>query len=371
MENSMNRKKIFWLTADYFYDVDLPIVPEIAKHHCIDWHIFLDYAKSYNDDEILSADLPETDQLKVFVVNSKLKGKDPRRLLLFLKMIRKIKRGKYDIVYINLFDSFYFFPLLYLCRIKNIVYACHDVVIHVGFKKLYLIEKIILHKFQNFHIFSQEQYNTFIAKLPEKNVFMARLALKDFGKSEAQPLDDKIVFTYFGVIRENKGIEYLIEAGNKLHETHHGKFMINIFGYTPEWEQFEKQIKYSESFNLEIRRIENSEIPDIFCSSHFIVLPYKDVTQSGILKIAYNYCTPAICSDFNGFREYVEDGNNGYLFQPMDSDDLCRKMKYIIEHFEDYASIKQNLQNFVEKHCSINAITAEYLKFFDKPLKIK
>jgi len=364
-----NQKRIFWITAGYFYDVDLPIVSEIAKQHCIDWHIFLLYCKSYNDDEILSTTFPENDNLKVSVHQSGLREKDPRNLLECAKLIKTIKKEKYDIVYID-GDSFYLFPLLYACRVKNVICACHDVIPHVGEEKLaIMMQEFIIHRFKNFHIFSQEQYDIFMSNYPAKNVFMARLALKDFGKSEVKPPDDKIVFTYFGVIRENKGIEYLIEAGNQLHKTHRGKFIINILGYTPEWEKYETQIKYPEAFNLDIRRIENSEIPKIFCSSHFIVLPYKDISQSGILHIAYNYCTPAICPDFKGFREYVEDGNNGYLFQPMDSNDLYCKMTHIIEHFDDYLQIKQNLKNFVEKNCSINAITDVYLKFFDKPLK--
>jgi len=369
MVKNQNKKKIIWLTSSYFYDVDLPIVPVIAKNHCIDWYIFLEYSKSYNDDEILSTTFSKNDNMNVTVNKSKMRVKDPRRILLFLKLIKMIKKEKYDIVYINRFDIF-LFPLLYLCKVKNVVYACHDVVSHVGFNKYFdFMQKFIFNRFKNFHIFSQEQYNIFMSKYSGKNVFMARLVLKDFGKSEMKPKTNKIVFTYFGEIRENKGIEYLIEVGNKLYETHHGHFIINIFGYTPEWEKYEKQIKYSEVFNLDIRRIKNNEIPDIFCSSHFVVLPYKDVTQSGILNIAYNYYTPVISSDFKGFKEYVDDGENGFLFKPMDSDDLYRKMKYIIEHFEDYLQIKQNLMDFVEKNCSINSITDEYLKFFDKPIK--
>lgn len=366
-----NKKKIFWLTVDYFYDVDLPIVPEIAKHHNVDWLIFLEYGgKDYNEDEILSTVFPETDNLKVFINKSKLREKDPRRFLFYLKLIKKIKKEKYDFVYINRFEFFYLFPLLYLCRVKNVIYACHDVVPHVGLNsKFHKLNRFVFNRFQNFHVFSQEQYNIFTAKYPSKNVFLARLALKDFGKSETTSPENKIVFTYFGNIRENKGIEYLIEAGNKLHETHHGKFTINILGYTSEWDKYEKLIKYSDSFSLGIRRIENTEIPKIFCASHFIVLPYKDVTQSGVLKIAYNYCTPVICSDFKGFREYVKDGNNGFLFQPMNSDDLYRKMKHVIEYFEDYSQIKQNLKKFVEKNCSINAIVDEYLKFFNNQSK--
>jgi len=362
------KKKIFWLTAGYYYDVDLPIVPEIAKQHRIDWHIFLEYAKCYNEDEILSTNFTETDNLKRSINIFKLREKDPRIILDFLKLIKIIKKGKYDIVYIDGCTSLYFFPLLYLCRVKNIIYACHDVVPHVGFdKSLGYIQKFIFKRFSNFQVFSKEQYNIFKIKYPGKNVFMARLALKDFGKSEMNPPSDNFVFTYFGAIRENKGIEYLMEAGNKLHETHPGKFKINIFGYTPEWRKYEKHIRYPEAFNLDIRKIDNSEIPNIFCSSHYIVLPYKDVTQSGILSIAFNYLIPVICSDYKGFREYIEHGNNGFLFRPMDSDDLYDKMKKIIESPPNaYQQIKQNLQDFVEMNCSIFAITNEYMNFFNQ-----
>jgi len=365
------KKKIFWLTADNFYDTDVHIVPEIANHHYIDWYLFLGHKKSYYENEIMTTTYPNNDNLTVTVHKSKVRARDPRRIREFLMIIKLIKKGKYDIVYIDMFDWLYLFPLLYVYRVKKIVYAVHDVVIHVDDKYGKMsdfMQNFIITRFHNFHIFSEQQYHIFISKYPKKNVFMARMALKDFGKSEMNPPANKIVFTFFGSIRENKGIEYLIEAGNKLHETHHGKYIINIFGFTPEWEKYEKLIQYSEAFNLDIRKIENSEIPDIFCTSHFIVLPYKDVTQSGILHIAYFYSTPAICSDFGGFKEYVEDGVTGFLFQPMDSDDLYRKMKHTIEHFEDYLQIKQNLKNFVDMNCSIDAIVDSYLRYFNHPL---
>jgi len=369
-QNEEVKPKIFWLTGDNYFDVDYPIVPKMAEEYCIDWHIFLGYNKSYNEDEILSTHFPANENLKVSIHKSKVRARNPKRISEYLKLIKTIKAGKYNIIYIDMFDMSYLFPLLFLFRIKKIVYACHDFDIHVGFELgfiAFLLKKFNFRCFKNFQFFSKSVHNKFIEKYPKKNTFMARLALKDFGESQVNPPTDKIVFTYFGTIRENKGVEYLIEAGNSLYETYKDKFIINILGHTSEWLKYDKQIKNREAFNLDIRGIENHEIPNVFCSSHFIILPYKDVSQSGVLHIAYNYYTPAICPDFDGFREYIDNNETGYLFEPQNSDSLKKVMeKIIIDDNRDYPKIKSGLNKFIEKNISSKAITKEYIHFFNK-----
>jgi glycosyltransferase involved in cell wall biosynthesis len=264
----------------------------------------------------------------------------------------------------------YFFPLLSIfTKKKNIIYAAHDVVDHKNVKKRKLIQlykRFIFKTFGHFHLFSRTQQELFLSLYPEKNTFYAPLMLKDFGEPKLKNRDDKINFLFFGIIRENKGLNLLIEAGNKLAKHYSDKFKITIAGKCYNWDYYSNVIEHPENFELTIRTIQNLEIPDLFNSADYLILPYLDVTQSGPLLIAYNYNLPVIASNHKGFSEYIKHGDNGYLFETENGHELYGIMKGIIraKNFQ-INQIKKNLSEFVEKNISLNLISKNYIDFFN------
>jgi len=83
---------------------------------------------------------------------------------------------------------------------------------------------------KNIHIFSKTQKAIFKKLYKNKNILNVPLALKDFGKSRKESTNNVIRFLFFGAIRENKGLEYLIEATNKLSDKYKGRFKVQIVG---------------------------------------------------------------------------------------------------------------------------------------------
>ena len=74
----------------------------------------------------------------------------------------------------------------------------------------------------------------------------------------------------------------------------------------------------------------NEEVPLYFFAADLVVLPYNEVTQSGILQIAYAFGKPVVATDLGGFREAVEDGKNGYLVPLKDIQGLAEKCVVIL-----------------------------------------
>ena len=207
-------------------------------------------------------------------------------------------------------------------------------------------------------------------KYKKKNTFYAPLALKGFGVAkESEIARDKVVFLFFGSIRENKGLEYLIAAANKLYEKYGNKFVVKIYGGCSNWEHYSKIIRYNECFDLQIRRIENDEVANLFSASDYLILPYKDVTQSGPLLISYYYGIPVIASDHDGFREYIQDKENGFLFNNRDSNDLYCVMSRILDGNYNDKKIKENLLKFVSDNIEIEKIITLYDKAFGEIIK--
>ncbi len=355
-------KKIFWLTGSSFFDVDEHIVPAFCKRYEINWFVVIQRKSFFKKKDIDS--ILKSNDIKGISVNwpklSSLKS-----LIYYVKLSLKIKAGNYDLIYIDFLGLPYMFFIFYLLRIdkEKIIYACHDFIDHVEIKNRTFItyyKKFVFSKYQNFHLFSKTQLELFNQKY-KKNAFYAPLTLKGFGESNKKKHNDgKVHFLFFGKIQERKGLEYLIKATNMLCQKYSGRFIVKIYGGCYNWKFYEKMIDSMDCFELCIRRIENIEIPGIFSTSDYLILPYKDVTQSGPLLISYYYNIPVIASNHPGFNEYIQDGVNGFIFENRNPQSLALVMQNIIENKFDYQFICSNLNNYVKNELALDKILNLY-----------
>lgn len=361
------KNRVFWITGSCFFDVDENVLPGISKYFFIYWVIIRQKGSFYTKEQMAS--FMDKHKIDGYVV-------DLERMLsfnaigIYLRIIKLMHQLKADLCYVNFIGLPFLFPMLFISGIskRKIVYACHDYVDHVNIKNrswLIVYKKFIFRAFGNFHFFSRTQQSLFEHE-HSKFSFYAPLALKGFGEPTAiRAKSELVTFLFFGTIRENKGLEILLKAGNRLYEQYAGKFVIRIYGGCINWSKYQSIIKHDECFDLQIRNISNDEIPNLFSSSNYLVLPYRDVTQSGPLLISYYYKLPVIASDHDGFREYVNDKQNGFLFQDGDSDNLYEVMSSIIEKRYDYDIMRKNLTLFIEQNCTLDNIINLYKKEFE------
>ena len=126
-------------------------------------------------------------------------------------------------------------------------------------------------------------------------------------------------------------------------------------------------IKYPDVFELDIRRIPNEEVANLFAVSDYFVLPYQDIAQSGAITVAFQYNVPVIVSDIPQFAEFVEEGKTGLCFKSEDVVSLADIMQYAIENHADiYSGLKENQALFVRETLSLDSIVARYRAYFDK-----
>lgn len=124
---------------------------------------------------------------------------------------------------------------------------------------------------------------------------------------------------FFGLIRDYKGLDLLIDAmaDPRLEELH---IQLIIAG-----EYYSKKEKYTQlikSHNLENRVhevdkfIPDEDVATYFNAADLVVQPYKSATQSGVTQIAYHFNKPMIVTDVGGLREMCPDGKVGYVVEP-------------------------------------------------------
>ena len=120
-------------------------------------------------------------------------------------------------------------------------------------------------------------------------------------------------------------------------------------------------------FDLRIGRVENDDIPNLFGESHYFVTPYQDIAQSGSVIVAINYECPVIASNLEAFREYVTDGETGYLIKPADVEALTAVMiDILVSNNANYKNMRNRIKKIKDADFNSQAIIDKYIAFFDK-----
>lgn len=362
-------KMITWVTPDYFLETDIYIVPDLAKSFKIQWII----EHGCNKGQIpFYADLQrlrEIDNLNIEYIKSPTANPlSPVLWGFYWRLISKIKSYKSDAIYSAILGAPYIpFCIMRIPR-QKIVFAAHNVttprgVKHYTLTKLYM--GLVWIWFKNFQNFSMAQYNLLRTRYHDKNNFYAPFALKDYG-APTNKMNDIITFLSFGRIRGYKRIDVLIDAAQRVKELCDIPFKIIIAGECGNWDKYQSMIKYPEIFDLHIQNIDNNSIPNLFGESHYTVLPYQDIAQSGALFVCINYSRPSILSFLPAFSEYLTNGVDGLFIRPANVDDLVDKMLYVIKNHNDiYPALVKNLNDKKANNFDKSVIVEKYKQYFN------
>jgi len=127
---------------------------------------------------------------------------------------------------------------------------------------------------------------------------------------------------FFGLIRDYKGLDMLIEAWAALRRERRigadcrlivaGEFYADRKPYI----DLIGRCGLSGEVVLHDWFVPDAEVRHYFSAADFLVLPYRSATQSGVTQIAYQFELPMIVTDVGGLAEIVPDGRAGYVVRP-------------------------------------------------------
>ncbi len=163
---------------------------------------------------------------------------------------------------------------------------------------------------------------------------------------------------FFGRIRPYKGIEYLLDAFRLLSDGKRSNYRLIIAGepkkgseeYLHEIQQAVERDFGPGQVILRIQFIPDDEMELYLKGADVLVLPYKEIFQSGVLFLAYSFGLPVVATDVGSFREEIVEGSTGFLCQPGDpaelagaiekyfGSDLFKNLKVRRQELKDYAN---------------------------------
>jgi D-inositol-3-phosphate glycosyltransferase len=145
---------------------------------------------------------------------------------------------------------------------------------------------------------------------------------------------DKTIL-FFGRIRPYKGLEYLLAAYHLLLADKRANYRLIVAGepkkgseeYLQEIRQtVEKEFAQGQVI-LRIQFIPDEDMELYLKGADVLVLPYKEIFQSGVLFLAYSFGLPVVATDVGSFREEIVEGRTGFLCKPGDPAELAKALE--------------------------------------------
>jgi len=288
-----------------------------------------------------------------------LARKVSRVLIYYARLIRYALTARpkvFHILWNNKFEYFDRTILMLFYRLcgKKIVFTAHNVNIgrrdsmdgHLNRLTLKLQYRLVDHIFVHTEKMRDELRSDFGVREQAITVLVHPLnvAVPDTqltpGEAKAQLgiRDDERTILFFGAIAPYKGLDFLVTAFQQI-VARDAKHRLIIAGRPKGGcEKYLEDLQKTISRTMDRTRViqDISYIPDqkmefYFKAADVLVLPYREIFQSGILFLAYSYGLPVVAADVGSFRETLIEGRTGFLCRPHDPGDLAKTIERYFE----------------------------------------
>ena len=286
-------------------------------------------------------------------------------LILFLFLLR----NKFDIIHCAWPPNLYEF-ILYVLRGKMVL-TVHDPFPHTGHDSFIvrLRRKVAFCLIPRLIILNQTQRKEFLEfyHLPEHRVFNSRLSsynyLHTITPDYTNVPQEATYILFSGRISPYKGLDFLLPAMEGVHKTcpdcqlviaGGGKFHFEISRY--------QSLDYIDIRNL---FIPDSELVALIRNCAFMVCPYTDATQSGVVMSAFAFDKPVIATNVGGLPEMVRHNHYGLVIKEKDINSLANAITLLWKHPEKVKSYSDEIkQSYGTGELSWKKIAEDMIKIY-------
>lgn len=380
--------KVLYYTHTYFLDCDLPLVEQLIKKG-IDVLLIIDlpYYQLQSTMVNISKQIPQNDVLnvssyselgfishyisldKVFVLNRCCKVYEYGNLLLRRTFAKIIKQYEPDVIhctdFIDLSDFF-----LYIYR-KKILQVVHDPFPHSGertFKKS-ILRTLEYKMVKNYVLLNSRQKKEFLFKnkLKASHIYQAALGvyscLHEF-KNENNIVGGEQYILFFGRISPYKGVEYLIQAVEQLHQENMDVTLVIAGGGNLYFKNILSGKPYVKVIN---NFLSMDELYSLIAHCKFVVCPYIDATQSGVIMSAFALDKVVVGTDVGGIPQMLRYGELGPIVPPKS----IKELSVIIKSLCLNERLLDNYRSKIQEACthgvfSWEKIAEKYINVYKK-----
>jgi len=145
--------------------------------------------------------------------------------------------------------------------------------------------------------------------------------------------NDERAILFFGRIAPYKGLEYLIAAFRQVLDRQKN-YRLLIAGRPDRCEEYWRSIRQGISEDaqtghilLKAEFIPDDETEVYFKAADVLVLPYREIYQSGVLFLGHSFGLPVLAADVGSLKDEIVEGKTGFTFRTEDPADLVRAIE--------------------------------------------
>jgi glycosyltransferase involved in cell wall biosynthesis len=166
---------------------------------------------------------------------------------------------------------------------------------------------------------------------------------------------DRLIILFFGSIRENKGLDVLLRALERVRQCKPETLLV-VAGALYRELSFDKYAEIIKQANLSgnvrtfLRFIDENEVDLFFAASDIVVLPYiRFESQSGVLLRAYAHKLPVVVTNVGAMGESVSKDKVGLVVKPGSIEELADA---VINALSEPDKLRSNYtKELHEKYC--------------------
>lgn len=253
---------------------------------------------------------------------------------------------------------------------KKLVVTVHDPFPHSGeyTVRTEVFSKLLFRFVSRFILLNNTMLDAFCRRyhIQKSIVRCSRLGLYDvvnlFGGRERTSLSEVTgrYILFFGRISPYKGLDYLISAMDKIAESHKDiSLVIAGKGTLPDSVSGKDYLKVINDY------IANDDLVALIRNAMFVVCPYTDATQSGVVSTVLALRTPMAVTDTGTMGEMVRAFNAGVVVPPKDSQSLAEAMAKMVDKPESLGQFKESIIRYQQDGAySWDCIASEYIELY-------
>lgn len=285
-----------------------------------------------------------------FIVNTNKRNLVFSSIKLFVDTWKYIRKIDPDIIQMEEISLRRVILLPFIYFIKKFFVIIHDSTPHSGENiwkarlPRYLFFKLPISK--NYIFYSKFSKNQFEQNRNKDK--RPKLALRmypySFYKNYKKNISEKKHILFFGRLSIYKGINVFIKSIPLVIKDFPSELFV-IAGRSIPGYSFDENLcrEHKSQISILNRYIPNEELVTLIQESKFVVCPYLDASQSGVLMTALALNTPVIATNVGAFSEYIEDNINGLLIPANDATKLAEAINSALNG-NFYLAMEENIR---------------------------
>lgn len=181
-----------------------------------------------------------------------------------------------------------------------------------------------------------------------------------------------LTILFFGQIKEVKGLDILIKAVAIVHKAGFN-IRLKIAGRPwksnlTEYVQLIEDLKITDIVESTFKYIPDEDVAKYYENTDLVILPYREIYQSGVLLLTMSYGVPVLCSSLEAFLEIITPDVNGYIFKTENVNDLADQIIKIMHNKQGLKEVAANSNKLISEKYDWVHIGELTKTFFDSVL---